>query len=131
MSWFSRPGDIDAAIVPDDRRRRSGRERVAAAVVHGEAPRRGIETGLIADPPGHSDRVTMRGQSDVPSTPPARLHAAGWSIGDAVFHDVEHGAIVQVVIGGNGENPFRAEMEAAAAADSVVVLIRLDPSLAL
>ena len=38
-----------------------------------------------------------------------QLHAAGWSIGDTAFRDVERGGVVRVVNGSNGENPIRAE----------------------
>jgi hypothetical protein len=40
-----------------------------------------------------------------------QLHAAGWSIGDTAFYDVERGGIAHVVIGSNGENQIRAEGE--------------------
>jgi hypothetical protein len=36
-----------------------------------------------------------------------RLHAAGWSIGDAAY--VERGSLVWLVSGRNGENLIRAE----------------------
>lgn len=38
----------------------------------------------------------------------ARLHRAGWSIGDAAFA-VEGGGLVWIVSGHNGENLIRAE----------------------
>jgi hypothetical protein len=46
----------------------------------------------------------------------AQLHAAGWSIGETAFVDVECGGIIHVVIGTNGENQIRAEGETAAEA---------------
>jgi hypothetical protein len=36
----------------------------------------------------------------------SQLHAAGWSIGDTALYDVEHGGLVRVVLGSNGENPL-------------------------
>jgi hypothetical protein len=44
----------------------------------------------------------------------ARLHRAGWSIGDAAY--VEHGVLVWLVTGTNGENLIRAEGPTRAAA---------------
>jgi hypothetical protein len=46
----------------------------------------------------------------------AQLHAAGWSIGETAFVDLERGGIVHVIIGTNGENQIRAEGETAAEA---------------
>ena len=38
----------------------------------------------------------------------ARLHRAGWSIGDVAFHDGA-GRLLWIVSGSNGENLIRAE----------------------
>jgi hypothetical protein len=46
----------------------------------------------------------------------AQLHAAGWSIGETAFVDLERGGIVHVVIGANGENLIGAEGKTAAEA---------------
>jgi hypothetical protein len=51
----------------------------------------------------------MHDQGDDIADALTRLHSAGWSLGDTGVFDVEHGAIVYVVIGTNGENPIRAE----------------------
>ncbi len=51
----------------------------------------------------------MHDQGDDIADALERLHAAGWSIGDTAFFDVERGGIVHVVIGSNGENQIRAE----------------------
>jgi hypothetical protein len=47
--------------------------------------------------------------TDVPNSDESflRLHAAGWSIGDAAY--VWRGALVWLVTGSNGENVIRAE----------------------
>jgi hypothetical protein len=52
----------------------------------------------------------MRGdQSDDITDALDRLHAGGGSIGDTAFHDIEHGRVVWVISGTNGENMIRAE----------------------
>ena len=58
----------------------------------------------------------MHDQDDDIADALERLHAAGWSIGDTAFFDVERVSIVHVVIGSNGEDQIRAEGETTAEA---------------
>jgi hypothetical protein len=64
---------------------------------------------MSAGPSVGGTRLSTHDQANDIAGALTRLHAAGWSIGDTAFFDAEHGTIVYVVIGTNGENQIRAE----------------------
>jgi hypothetical protein len=91
---------VDVALVM----KRGGQCSSSSVVPETNLPGRSVDPG-----PGQGRGLSMHDQNNDIAAALDRLHAGGWSIGDTAFHDIEHGRVVWVISGTNGENQIRAE----------------------